>query len=289
LKYLSASATCDADCTAVTCGDGTTNTSAGEACDDSGESVTCDPDCTTATCGDGTTNPSAGETCDDGNVENGDCCSATCIAVVDCVGAVCVGGPLPTTADGGSCRVAERSALSLIADTRGGGSIRWKWKKGEAVSLVDLGDPLTDTTYTLCFYDSEGAVFYNAMPDLGPGPGFEVLPGEPGWHAQNEHGYRHESSPCEEGGTLRVHLRTGGVGRSKVALKLKGACIPMPGDMPDDPARYFYMDPSVSVRLISSDNVCWASDFDDRVFRNSDLKFKTTKKVLIGRRRVSVE
>ena len=50
------SATCDADCTAVRCGDGNTNTTAGEACDTSGESGSCNIDCTVAACGDGKTN-----------------------------------------------------------------------------------------------------------------------------------------------------------------------------------------------------------------------------------------
>jgi MYXO-CTERM domain-containing protein len=72
------SATCDADCTAVSCGDGVTNVSAGEACDDQGESATCDVDCSDVSCGDGVTNTSAGEQCDDGNVASGDGCDANC-------------------------------------------------------------------------------------------------------------------------------------------------------------------------------------------------------------------
>ena len=54
------SATCDADCSAASCGDGTTNTTAGEACDDSGQSATCDADCSAATCGDATLNTVGG-------------------------------------------------------------------------------------------------------------------------------------------------------------------------------------------------------------------------------------
>ncbi|MEX1363042.1 MAG: FG-GAP repeat protein, partial [Nannocystaceae bacterium] len=46
------------------CGDGITNATAGEACDDGGESATCNADCTLAMCGDGITNATAGEACD---------------------------------------------------------------------------------------------------------------------------------------------------------------------------------------------------------------------------------
>jgi cysteine-rich repeat protein len=72
------SATCNADCTKASCGDGTLNMTAGEQCDDKGESATCNANCTKASCGDGTLNVTAGEACDDGNVTSGDGCSATC-------------------------------------------------------------------------------------------------------------------------------------------------------------------------------------------------------------------
>jgi len=104
------SATCDADCTSVVCGDNVKNVSAGEECDDgntdngdgcdatchtegvcgdgnpdpgedcddSGESATCDADCTSVVCGDNVKNVSAGEECDDGNVADGDGCDANC-------------------------------------------------------------------------------------------------------------------------------------------------------------------------------------------------------------------
>src|SRR6185295_9483140 len=92
------SATCDDDCTPVSCGDGTTNTTAGEQCDDAGESATCDTNCTPAACGDATLNATAGEDCDDGNTANGDCCSSACI--FEALGSPCAGDDdLCTTVD----------------------------------------------------------------------------------------------------------------------------------------------------------------------------------------------
>lgn len=103
------SASCDADCTPASCGDGTRNATAGEECDDGNlidndtcsnacidncgngvvdlgeecddgaESPVCDADCTAALCADGTLNASAGEECEDGNLAGGDGCDAACV------------------------------------------------------------------------------------------------------------------------------------------------------------------------------------------------------------------
>jgi cysteine-rich repeat protein len=70
---------CDADCTFRVCGDGTLNTTAGEECDDDGESSSCDADCTYSICGDGTHNQASGEECDDGNTDPGDGCDDVCM------------------------------------------------------------------------------------------------------------------------------------------------------------------------------------------------------------------
>jgi cysteine-rich repeat protein len=75
--------TCDADCTAVECGDMVTNVAAGEGCDAAGETAACDADCTPAECGDMVTNVAAGEQCDDGNGVPGDGCNE-CLVVVAC-------------------------------------------------------------------------------------------------------------------------------------------------------------------------------------------------------------
>ena len=64
---------CDAGCK-LECGNGTIE--GAEACDDGGESATCDDDCTAVACGDGFINETAGEECEDGNAVNGDGCSS---------------------------------------------------------------------------------------------------------------------------------------------------------------------------------------------------------------------
>ncbi len=107
------SPTCDSDCSVAACGDGLVNaqnvtapaTVAGEECDDSGESAACDTNCTLAVCGDSTINTSAGETCDDGGE------SLTCDA--NCTAAGCGDGDLNATA-GEQC---DDSGESATCDT----------------------------------------------------------------------------------------------------------------------------------------------------------------------------
>lgn len=62
--------------TEAVCGNGVVEDD--EECDDEGASKSCDADCTAATCGDVTVNRAAGEECDDGNDEPLDGCSNEC-------------------------------------------------------------------------------------------------------------------------------------------------------------------------------------------------------------------
>ena len=67
---------CNENCDGIepaVCGDG--EVTAPETCDAGGESATCNLDCSAASCGDGTLNTSAGEECDDGNLVDGDGCN----------------------------------------------------------------------------------------------------------------------------------------------------------------------------------------------------------------------
>jgi cysteine-rich repeat protein len=72
-------AACDRDCTPAVCGDGRYNPAANEQCDEGGETATCDHDCTLPACGDGYINTAAGEACDGMSATcDHDCTAATC-------------------------------------------------------------------------------------------------------------------------------------------------------------------------------------------------------------------
>ncbi len=111
------SATCDVDCTAPECGDGTPNITTGEECETGGESATCDANCTLALCGDGTLNVTAGEECD--GMDDSACpgvCLSDCTCGPFCDNGVCdpgensctcpndCGTPPPSETPGSTCR-----------------------------------------------------------------------------------------------------------------------------------------------------------------------------------------
>ena len=75
--------TCSATCTALLCGNGDLDD--GEECDDGPSNSDTTPDacrinCTLPRCGDGVTDPSKNETCDDGNTSQTDACLNDCVA-----------------------------------------------------------------------------------------------------------------------------------------------------------------------------------------------------------------
>jgi cysteine-rich repeat protein len=87
-------ASCDGDCTPVSCGDGYANHTAGELCDDGNavEGDGCDSNCTATACGNGIL--TSNEQCDDGNNSSGDGCAGDCSCepgsvVIGCQDPIC--------------------------------------------------------------------------------------------------------------------------------------------------------------------------------------------------------
>ncbi len=93
---------CLATCQVATCGDGTVrdqpaNAADAEACDSGGvDTANCNADCTAVLCGDGHLNVVAGELCDDGNNVSADGCRADCRSDEACGNGV-VDNHLPRT------------------------------------------------------------------------------------------------------------------------------------------------------------------------------------------------
>ena len=228
-----------------------------------------------AFCGD--TILSSGEECDDGNTADGDCCSATCTVEPDgspcpdalfcngaetCSGGACVGSPPPcaagcdesadtcaTTAAGcpavaKTCRSAARSSL-VVRDKSDDGRDRliWKWRKGDATTRAELGDPRSATSYFLCLYRAGGTSLL----------GSSIIPAGPKWSARGKMrvAYRDRA-----GSIRKVAVKAAEQGKARAAVTGRGAELPDLG--PPLPEASF----PLVVQLLTSDTAaCWESRF----------------------------
>jgi hypothetical protein len=178
-------------------------------------------------------------------------------------GQSCDPAPLP------GCRqpTVENKALLLLKSKGGGGEkdkLVWKWLKGDATALEDLGDPINATTYTLCIYDEAAGVPSLALTAA-------VLPGgtcdgDPCWSAIGK-GFKYKDSTATSGGIKNILLKFGESGKAKIVVKGTGASLDMP-------ALPFVQDPTVVVQLKNNIGVCWEARYSAPATDNSDAGFK---------------
>jgi cysteine-rich repeat protein len=268
---------CDSNCTPTGCGNGIIT--AGEDCDDGGESATCDDDCTAAACGDGTLNQAAGEACDDGNTADGDCCSAgcgfesagslcpddgdACTTASECDGA---GTCLQLAVPASGCFAPAESAKAVlqikdkIPDSKD--RLTWKWVRGAVTTIADFGDPLGGDDYTLCLYDeSAPSVLLRASAPAGG-----LCGSKPCWRA-TKLGFKYIDRELTPDGLQKVDLRAGDFpGKAKILVAAKGDDLPMPALPLPLPLR---------VQLHGANGQCWEARFSATGLKKNDgLTFK---------------
>lgn len=177
--------------------------------------------------------------CDDGDP----CTQDSCDDVVGCLNPAT---PAPT------CFVAPASFLQVGDNSKDAKDvIKWKWAKGDAVALGDLGSPDTTTGYTLCLYDSSGGVASVASS-------LTISAGLP-WARTGNKGWRYKDKSGSAAGVRKLQLRSGPSGKTKVLVTAKGINVPTPTPVAAD--RFFALDPMVSVQLVNTQGRCWTVDF----------------------------
>jgi len=231
---------CDENCTPTACGNGIVAGS--ELCDDgnvtSGDG--CDENCRPTECGNGVVTGGTGETCDDGNVVNGDGCSSTCQIEIPSLCSL-VSGCIPLGVGG-------RGRLHVFdKDDDSRDHLSWKWAKGGATDAADLGDPEGSTPYVLCVYDSTVL-----------GAAYVVPPSSSKWSLGSSRALYRDKAGTEAGITA-IKVRAGDSGRARVEVKARGLSLDLPPAF--TPFQLFEQSPSVTVRLVNGEGVCWEADF----------------------------
>jgi hypothetical protein len=138
-------------------------------------------------------------------------------------------------------------------------AVKWRLKKGQAVTPADLGDPTVDTDYELCVYVEVGGVCWLVLhPD--------ALAGE-GWQARRN-GFRFRMKKgVHPDGLRNLRLRTGADGKARVALRGGGEglglrALPVPRDA------------SVLVQLYNGAGQCWSTEFGQEPAQTTPRRFR---------------
>jgi hypothetical protein len=124
--------------------------------------------------------------------------------------------PIPRT----HCRAPARGALTIKtapgapAKTR----LAWKWSKGAATTLADLGDPLTTRITGLCVYSGAPARLLE----------LRVPPDALRWKAKGTTGFAYADRTGSADGAKRIVLKSA-AGRPSATFVAGGVTMPVPG------------------------------------------------------------
>jgi hypothetical protein len=151
--------------------------------------------------------------------------------------------------------------------------LKWKWGNGTAALMQsDFGNPVVDTTYTLCVYDhSAGVPAFKTGIAVAPAG---LCGGVPCWSPVGTKGWKYRNSAGNADAVTQIILLGGVAGKPKLQLKAKGAALPLPA--PFSGSAFFDEDPSVILQLHSSSPAaCWGSTFEvSGTKKNTATQFK---------------
>jgi hypothetical protein len=159
--------------------------------------------------------------------------------------------PLPplcgATPIASGCRAAASGLLMIKKDADASRDrLIWKWLRGAATDLADLGDPRDATDYALCIYNASsapGALVASPRAAVGAG-----------WRALGTTGFGFSLAAAPDG-LARVGLKSGAAGRARALAKGRGSGLGLPAALPFGPA------PAVVVQLVNRAGDCWSSSF----------------------------
>jgi hypothetical protein len=99
--------------------------------------------------------------------------------------------------------------------------LEWKWNRGSATSLAELGDPVTSDAYALCLYED---ATLRATFQVPPGG---TCQGKPCWRASSSR-FQYADRDGAADGITKLALRAGSDGRASIQAKGRGLALPMP-------------------------------------------------------------
>ena len=220
----------------------------------------------------------AGEQCDDGLATGtpGDCCTAACQfqpGGTACSSSTNLCAPGGACDGAGGCTLAYEPATTCAEAAPRGATLQmvsqpntapdkltFKWKKGPAIALGDVGTPIGSTSYALCIYDEAGGVPFNAYHGQPPGGC-----GTAACWTLSSMGWKFKSKTGAPDGITNLLLKAGAADKAKVEVsagKLDLALSPFP----------LQQSPRVVAQVRTSTGQCWGATFSTAT-KNTATKF----------------
>jgi cysteine-rich repeat protein len=128
--------------------------------------------------------------------------------------------------------------------------VAWQLDPAAGISIGDLGDPRSETSYQLCVFESDPFYFDRLLAGLEV-PAGGSCNGKPCW-IPKRNGYRYTDKAGTSDGVRSVRLEAGDGKQAELSVFAKGPGVglaPLPATLP------------VTVQLQSSDGACWEADF----------------------------
>jgi hypothetical protein len=161
------------------------------------------------------------------------------------------------------CRVAAKSSLSIKNNERNSTDVvDFKWQRGAATEVFELGDPTTTTGYTFCVFDGNGLLRLSAAVPAG-----ESCGDDPCWKA-HARGFAYADKLRLTNGIGKLRLTAGAAEKSSVQVSGKGIFLPLPA-LP--------LTGTIRAQVVNDETgVCFESQFTTPKF-STDRKYLAQK------------
>jgi hypothetical protein len=150
----------------------------------------------------------------------------------------------------------------------GGARLDFFWKRGEATTVFDYGDPTDGTDYSVCVFHEDAGLLelvYRATAAAGGTCG-----DAPCWKSNNARGFTYKNREQTPGGIGTVKLRTGSDGRASIRVKGDGDGLNVPPFFGGDGG----LTTPVTVQVRTPDAACFEATFPT-AYRNGSHEFRS--------------
>ncbi|HYD50009.1 MAG TPA: hypothetical protein VEB21_16750 [Terriglobales bacterium] len=172
------------------------------------------------------------------------------------------------------CVRAGISSIAIRHDPSGARSrLDWKWLRGGATSLADLGNPGQSggTGYALCLYDEVDGVAELIISARVPAG--EQCAGRPCWQTSSRGAkYRYLGGNADSISDLKV--QSGDIGRTAIKLRAAGPRLAL---APVAATQLLHQAPGLVIQLVNDlqpPGRCWSSRFAAPNTRHDATQFK---------------